>query len=391
LIQQCLYLYQCDLEGRFLDTAEIHGRTLKYLFQSLSPSPITMLLFLTAMHTMLELAVLTQSSPIMTFEDWHPNVWQALWQSAETNLVSVCSETPADIHPAITSPYLRETLHRLRLYVALPSLEMPWHTPEGKGLSDMFAFWAATRLVDDAVHLLQHFLDLQEASKSRKSPSCASTSTDLASTTTIRQPAVFREDAKWESMLTLTLFCTLRNYAHSAFLDVTEIDLRDASLVLAPIYMTALEAISVPMPTLTPTTTSSHSSQPDREDMAEVLLWIYFTGAMFEQRKSLYRGQMLDQQRQILIAPTATTTTTTINTSNEANDETQSARDRGRCCSSGSPEVDKTWYFTRSLANHARYMNITAWIEAKEILFRFVHADFLQPNPKCWWDSIFDF
>jgi hypothetical protein len=33
-------------------------------------------------------------------------------------------------------------------------------------------------------------------------------------------------------------------------------------------------------------------------------------------------------------------------------------------------------------------MNITPCIEAKEILLKFAYADFLQPNPKGWWDSI---
>lgn len=116
LIQQCLYLFYGDVEARFFHTAKLHATTLRYLFQPLRPSPTTIFLFLTAMHSTLETATFPLERPVMTFDDWHPEMWHSIWNNAESMLSALSPITEACPHSGITSPYLREVLHRLRLY-----------------------------------------------------------------------------------------------------------------------------------------------------------------------------------------------------------------------------------------------------------------------------------
>ena len=331
LIQQCLYLFQGDVEARFFQTARIHATTLRYLFQPQPPTPTTIFLFLTAMHSTLETATYPLQPPIMTFDDWYPEMWHSIWSNAETMLSSFAPQPDESLHPGLTSPYIREVLLRLRLYFSVPGLHLSTDTPEKKTQNDLVLLWAATRLVDDAAKLLSYFLDqmrLCRTSSLAATPDAQGAVTDVSI-----------EDVQWKTMLTLTTFCCIRHHAHSPLLDDTDIDLRDASYILAPKFKEVLTYLE------------DHISDAEREKNSEVLLWVYFTGAIFEQRKSLYRWQMLEEAK-------------------------------------GEREI---WWFTRKLADQARLLKLRKWSDARSALERFAYGDdILEPNPREWWDGIFD-
>ena len=330
LIQQCLYLFQGDVEARFFHTAKIHATTLRHLFQPQAPSPTTISLFLTAMHSILETATFPLEPPIMTFDDWHPQMWHAIWENTESMLSALTPPPQAGPYTAITSPHLGEVLGRLRLYCSVSRLGLASDTPEGKAKSDLVALWSATRLVDDAAKLIAYFTSL--TSPSRKSslavtPESYDTATDMS-----------LGEVQWEAMLTLATFCAIRHHAHSPYLDDTDIDLRDASYILAPKYRKTLDKLE------------SSISDQEREKHSEVLLWVCFIGAIFEQKKSLYHLQMLDE-----------------------------TKDR-----------NEIWYFTRKLAAQAIPLRLTKWGEARKTFERFAYGDdILEPNPKDWWDGTF--
>lgn len=330
LIQQCLYLFQGDVEARFFHTARLHATTLRHLFQPLPPGPTTIFLFLTAMHSTLETAIFPLEPPIMTFDDWNPEMWHSIWSNAE-DMLSALSPSSVDWpHPSITSSYLREVLTRLRLYLNVPSLHLTSDTPESKAKSDLVALWSATRLVDDAAKLLAYFLELTSPSRISSlaaTPESHSTATDMSTT-----------DVQQEAMLTLTTFCAIRHHAHSPYLDDTDIDLRDASYILAPKYQETLENLE------------SSISEQESEKLSEVLLWVYFIGAIFEQRRSLYHLQMLEERK----------------------------------------DGEVRWWFTRKLAARARLLKLTKWEDAKTMLERFAYGDdILEPNPSNWWKGIY--
>jgi hypothetical protein len=257
-----------------------------------------------------------------------------MWANAEEMIASSSPRySSADLHPGITSPYLRNVLLRFRLYLASPTLNPVSCTPEQQVQFGLFSLWTATRFVDDAVKLLTHFLELADSRdlSSSGSPDNQAVTTNSASTALL-----------WEAMLTLTTFCTIRNYVHCPYLDDTGIDLRDASYILAPKYRETLESLL------------NVISAEEEKRNGEVLLWIHFTGALFEKRSTLYRHQMLEKI---------------------AEDE----------------DEEKAWWFCRKLADQARQLNSMRWTDAAKTLARFAYADeFLKPEPQEWWDSIFE-
>lgn len=138
-------------------------------------------------------------------------------------------------------------------------------------------------------------------------------------------------ELQWEAVLTLTTFCAIRHHAHRPWLDDTGIDLRDASYILGPKFKETLNNLQ------------SNTSDQEGEKHSEVLLWVYFIGAISEQRKTLYHLQMFEENR----------------------------------------ESGTRWWFTRKLADQARLLKATRWDEARTTLERFAYGDeILEPNPK---------
>ena len=332
LVQQCLYLFQGDTEARLFDTAKLHATTLPHLFRLLTPDPTAIFLFVTAMHSNMEAAVFRSEPLVMTFDDWYPDMWHTIWLKAEAMLTGLCPQPGAKLHKGITSPYFREVLLRFRLYLAVPGIEISTTAPHRKAQEDLILLWIATKLVDDAARIWMHFLDMDRP----RSSSFLATTPKKSRT----EMDVGLSDSPWDAILALTTFCTIRFHAHSPSLDGTNINLRDASYILAPKFKDTLEALE------------ANLTQESRTDNAEILLWIYFTGAIFEQKKSIYILQMLEQ--------------TTKNTGT-------------------------TWYFTRKLADQARRLELARWDDARRVLETFAYGDYhLQPNPKHWWDGIFE-
>jgi hypothetical protein len=336
LLQQCLYLFQGEVENRTFDAARIHAKTLRYLFQSQASSPSTIFLYLSAAHSSLETALFTFSAPILTFDSWQPEMWQSIWSGGEKVLMSMRPSTVSCIHLGIKPALIRESMMRLRLHFLLPTLKTSPDSPAEKALRDLTLLWSATRLVDDAMKLLKRFIDLSAASQFLVAQ-------DLDGN---NEPG---NDALWNSVLFLTAFCNLRNHAQSHFLDDTDIDLRDASHVLAPRLKELLECLLV---TMTPV---------QMRNRGEVLFWIFFTASMFEQRKgSIYHHGVLNRMRGDSIK--------------------KQKSPRGY------------WWFFERLREQAKILGLTKWDDARTLLDSFAGygEGILEPDPAIWYEQVFE-
>jgi hypothetical protein len=347
LTQQCLYLYQTDTEARMFNGAQVHGQTLRTLFLKTAPNSTTIYLFLSAMHTVAQNCTLQLKAPIMTYDDWHPDMWQSLWTQAEGLLESCVFQKP--LHASMTLyPHLSSALSHLRLALAPHSHELHSHLNAsyvgGRSKMELVSLWSATRLVNDSLILWKRFISLRKLIDSLD---------QLSSCSSIYLMPV-RARILWDAVLTLTTVCSIRAYINSPHVDGSAIGLRDASLSIAPEYLQLLDDLL------------SCITEEERKANGEVLLWVLFQGVLYEQRHTEYRRKML------VMADLGTAPET-------ENSDTSSNVDASHC-----------WWFSRQLARHSTMMKLADWDDAKLVLEAFAYGHGLfSPSPDSWWSELF--
>ncbi len=415
LMQQCLYLYKCDVEARIFTSAKIHGTMLRQLLQRTPLNSTTICLFLSVMGNVLQFVCFQLEAPVMTYDDWHPQMWRNIWAKAENILVTRSPHLMPGLHGDIKSPYLREVLSRFRIYLATPNFGPDPSTPQGKTQLNIISMWPVTRIVDDTVKLFAHFQTLRDQYRGQFDNGHVSP-TDL-----------------WEALLTLSTLCTIRHYLNSPHLDDSNIDLHDASSSLAPLLRSILVNYL--------RSTSEH----DLEQHAEVLFWVYFTGALYEQRSGEYRQQMLKWEFQmqtvafsarrstmgIKDSSAATSSTcisrspnvsTTLKTSTRPDTSLDTNTEKSTSPNTSTPtyveadtnhdtpvskpnltpstnskstnnsNVDEStpFYFTKNLARQAQRLQLQRWGEARDVLARVAYCDeLLEVRVEEWWEEIF--
>ena len=317
LIQQCLYLFQADVEARMFTSAEHHGKMLRQLFANVPWTSRSVYLYLSGIHTVLQMVCFQFKAPVMTFDEWHPRRWRSTWFRAEVMLASLSPLPAATIHEDIKYSNLREILNRFRWTLTPPCINPCSIASQIKNQNDMISLWSATRLIDDTIELLKRFIVLTKRET---------------------QSSMFQAEMLWEATLMLSTACTIRHYLCSPRLDGSSINLRDVSLVIAPkLRDTILNLLAV-------------TSELDLQNHAEVWLWIYFTGALYEQQNGLYRQKMLRH----------------MGTHHEA-----------------------VWWFSRNLARQAHRRSLIRWADARILLEQFAFGDgLLDPQPDAWWDEV---
>ena len=242
--------------------------------------------------------------------------WKSIWSYAESLLPPHELENP---HLCIFNPLLQNSLLRLRKWLIwADSLRSNGPVPD-KSQNDLTHLWAYSRAVKDCTDLLKHFIYLPNMPP----PACLTRNHEAKMTL--------------EAAMTLTLFCTIRKYVHFAPLGDTDIELRDASYMIAPKLHDVIEAALICM------------THEERERYAEALFWMYFTGALFEQGPCIYQQQMLEQ-----------------------------------CF------VEEKWWFSRRLGQQAKLSELKEWKQARRLLERFAYSDILEPHPEGWWDGLFE-
>lgn len=338
LVRQVLYLFQGDIEARLFSTAKIHVKMLRHLLVHLAPNQTAIFLFLTAMHSTLETACFTLQPAVMTFDNWHPEMWQSLWSNAEALLSPVSTGHIESLPPVFTSPFLRDILLRFRKYLTIPIMNFSTATAPERAQNDLISLWAATRLVDDAAKLLNYFVALTNPHAQYPA---------LLGATHIPPT---KGDASLQAGLTLTLFCTIRQYVHTAPLDDTDIDVRDASYVLAPKLQEIIQAL------LASPSFSREENEERNWRYDEMLFWMYFTGAVFEHGGTIHRRQLLARMRE----------------------------GKGDGDTDGKGEM---WWFSHRLARQATRLKVTGWEKARRILAEFAYGDsLLVPDPSEWFE-----
>jgi hypothetical protein len=347
LTQQCLYLFQTDTEARLFSGALMHGQTLRGLFLKTAPNSTVIYLFLSAMHTVAQNCTLQLNAPIMTYDDWHPDMWHSLWTQAEGLLESCVLLKP--LHNSITPyPHLSSALFHLRLALAPYSHELDSSlnaSYEGeRSKMELISLWSATRLVNDSLRLWTHFVSLCKLLDSLH---------HLPSRPSIHSKTV-RTRFLWDAVLTLTTVVSIRAYINSPHVDGSAIGLRDASMSIAPRYLQLVADLL------------GYLTEEERGAHGEVLLWVLFTGATYEQRHTDYRRDMLLREH---VGSIAKTDISDVN-----------MHTNGSHC----------WWFSRSLARHAEITGLSEWDDARVVLETFTYGHGLfRPTPENWWCGMF--
>ena len=335
LVRQICYLLQADVEARQLDTATSHAMVLKQLFQFMLPNRVTIPLYFGAIHIGLLLATLRFEPTIINLEDWHPTMWQMSWSQVESVVEGLegpsgLFPTEKELHPIIESHFLRGYFCRFRHYQSIVRLDVV-DTLDARSKGVLLAQWAHTRLTDDAAKLLNRYIVLTTA------PASSHCEGRLVDTDSLRKLSV---STLIDATLTLSILCTLWVHFLVARIPETGIDIRDISDVLAPKLRETLMALS------------AHSTSPQLADTGyqEMLFWMLFAGAIFEQSPTIYRRQRLEMEKETSKAQTNT--------------------------------KHHVWWFSSQLAGQARRLGLTRWQNAKNLLERFAYDDLLDPNFK---------
>ena len=425
IMQQCLYLYKCDVEARLFSSARIHGAMLRQLLKSTPANPTTISLFLSVMGNVLQFVCFQLEAPVMTYNDWHPHMWRTFWTKAENILATRSQHLTARLHDCINSPYVREVLSRFRIYLATPSFGPNPSTQEDTAQLSMISLWPVTRIVDDTVKLFAHFQTITARYKDQ-----------------LRNKHLPPTNL-WEALTTLSTLCTIRHYLNSPRLDNSNISLRDASSTLAPLLRRTLVDYLRSTP------------EHELEQHAEVLFWVYFTGALYEQRSNDYRQQILKLESQVQtpasgvrrstvcmedsshatsstrasagpnIGPIPhTSTSPSINTSSNTSSNTSLDKSTipsispnmntptysraGTKYNSHTPgssltpntnsnsintsNVDESteFYFTKHLARQAQRLQLQRWRDAQHMLARVAYCEeLLDVAVEEWWEKLF--
>ena len=402
LVKQCLYLYKCDVEARLFSSARIHGTMLRHLFKRTPVNSTTICLFLSAMGNVLQFVCFQLEAPVMTYDDWYPSMWRYIWTKTEDLLASRLPHLTSELHYGIKAPYLREVLSRFRMYLATPDFGPDPSTPQGRMQLDRPSLWPVSRIVDDTVKLFAHFQTLMDQYRDH-----------------LHSEHLPRTDLLWQAVLALSTLCTIRHYLNSPHLDDSNIDLRDASSTLAPLLRTTLVDYL------------HNASERELVQHAEVLFWVYFTGALYEQRSGEYHQQMLKLQMQTLastrastsmegttassstrssISPnTSTYTNTTANTPTNTS-KTDTSQDSPCLTPSPSTSTNSTttnsnsnttnnystedsivFYFTKNLARQAQHLHLQRWADAQKTLGRVAYSEeLLDVEVEKWWEGMFE-
>ncbi|KIW55108.1 hypothetical protein PV05_07416 [Exophiala xenobiotica] len=261
-----------------------------------------------------ELASKCMERPLIPFGRWTHSRLANYWALCYPALPAHLPEYD-EVHPCIHPP-VREVMIRLRYCIGICESPLPTETAAEKLRGSLVYGWIATRTQQDVGLLLHLFFDLIEGE------------TETSARTAGQQLT--------EAAICLTLAHCVRKSVLAAEMEDSGIDIREASHAIMPKLATTLQcAFSV----LTP---------PERLEYTEVYFWMFYVGAMFEERQKT-------SKRPVLIRNVNGTS---------------------------------VLWFSKLLARHASNLGVRTWSDAKGILEKFVYDRHLQPEGHLWLEDV---
>ena len=333
LVQQVTYLFQAAGESRDWTSAIVHAKVLSLLLPTLTYEPTSIFLYVNAMHSMLELSAFTQTPAVVKVTDWCPEQWAGLWGYVETALLPLPGQSQKLPGVVAGTELLSTCFLHLKKWFSMADLLRREGQPVEKAKSDVLNLWGHTRLVQDCMELIEY---LSKASSARDD-TCES-----------RTPTSDQCRYVLDTATAIALLLMIRRHVHYAPLGDEEIDLRDASEVWVPELKKTLSSIEcVPTAeTIVDKQDDSESTESEDENDRELLLWLYFAGAVFEQTQCLYRDRVQPRDEQ-----------------------------------------EKFW-FSHRLKQQTEALKVGDWDTAKPVLEKFAFSDILDPHPSTWWNEV---
>ncbi|KAJ9502740.1 hypothetical protein H2202_001862 [Exophiala xenobiotica] len=264
------------------------------------------------MFNIVELASKGMERPLIPFGRWTHSRLASYWALCYPALPVHLPEYD-EVHPCIQPP-VREIMIRLRYCIGICDSPLPTNTAADKLRGSLVYGWIATRTQHDVGVLLHLFFDLIEGKTSTRTAGQQFT----------------------EAAICLTLAHCIRKSVLAAQMENSGIDIREASHAIMPRLATTLQsAFSVVAP-------------DERPVYDEVYFWMFYVGAMFEERQKA-------SKRPIWL--------------------------RNKNGSSG-------LWFSKLLARHASNLGVRTWSDAKRILEKFVYDRHLQPEGHLWFEDV---
>ena len=374
LILQILYLFRSDCTRQQLVAAQAHAVVLPWIERAtgIDPSMSTHLL-ITAMFHDTEMACKAVQRTLLDFEFWLAKMLKGFWAYTESFLAPAPDHIVNGLNPYLTDgdAVVFGAMIRLRRYLYIRDSQgaLGMHPPDKYIIADLQWAWSASTTLHDIGLLLNHALNLIEASKARieqKTRANAEIENELLTK---------RSHSQWEQqnldLRLATTFATLysvRKYLHEG--NCNGVDLREAPLIMVELERVLRRMLLGPG--------LDHPERPQEE--CELLFWIFFTGAWHGQKMRTLairrrRNNELSGEPTPALGPTSRSAPSVSSSSGP---------------STNISDFNLTVFFDAQISRLASHLSLTTWPTARALLkSRFVFSyEVARLHPKTWYEEL---
>ena len=322
LLQQVACLYALYLDAGDFEAARLHLPVFCWIADRLSFSLLVGTFVFTALHCTYEVALFTSRPVEPSHMDWFTSKFAAIGMSDVWHPdLGYCRH---NLHLSLESSSVKQAfihVRELQYMVNLrPTLSMK--------ISAASELWYSYQIMHQAVLLLNHY-------HAQKTDWSCYPNKEAG-----HAGAVAAHNHALEALLSISLLCSMRQSLSCSMIPDTKNDVCDASHILAPELMKALDSFYH-------TRKVAISSSSDRlED--EVVFWALFTGARFEQNQMAYARHI-------------------------------------------QPSIEKATlgWFSKRLVKQTCILGIDDWAAARAVLERFCLGDVgHSQSPRTWFEKI---
>lgn len=325
LLLQIMFLFREGYIRERSQGVEAYGIILQYVERAHVDIGTAFNLLSIAMFNDSEAACKKLKHTVLDYEGWMAKRYKTFWAHVESYLPPTSSVVETGLHPSLANAdsVINGAVLRIRRCMDMSERVSPlaMQTPEDYMAGDLRWAWVATTGLHDMGLLVNQYCDLTDG-----------------------RSKIDNKDDLWSYDLritmTLTTLFTLRKLVHGG--SCNGVDLREAQLIMPTMETVLRRALRL-------------STEKQRWESREILMWIYFTGA--------WHGQNIHRQRQCSIFGDHSTPLT------------------------WPKAFDATW-FDRQLSAQAHRLRLTTWCHAREFLKAFTYSELIRPHPTEWYESI---
>jgi hypothetical protein len=303
-------LFEAESMGGDRAAAQLHINILLRLDDPITDDSERLQNLMILMFNATELACKQCQRTVLPFGQSTQNALAGFWDLSAP-YVPLAPEHIDEIHPCVTIPELREAMSTLRHILWIGESPRAVFGDRDHAWGDMYWGWATTRTFHDIGTLLNLYMDIVEAKILTGSPGSRLV----------------------QASMLLTYLFMVRKCFQEAVLE-TGTDVREASHVLVPRIEKHMTAAIELMTTA------------ERLHYQEAMLWIFYAGALYEQRQEMKRKKK------------------------------------------NPDDLSCQPFFSSALADHARQMGVTTWDQAQAVLQDFIYDRHLAPDGRLWFEDV---